>query len=640
MKNKKIVLLFLLLVNSLMMFAQPSLADMERDILDLSKVQPGLNEKVQVSVTGITLADFISAIAYEHNLNVSVDDKLENKVVNNFYDATVKDVFVFLIKKHDLIIDVSGSIISFKNRPEEKAAVVPYIPKPVDVSYKTENKFLSVNLKNDSLDRVAEAITRASGNSVVLAPAIKHKLVSVYIENRPFEQVIEMLAKSNGLVMTVDNNGFYYLDEQEPAVKPVKKGTRTTGGSTARGGKPAAGGEITLIPNPNNPQRIDVTATNASITELIDLASNELGENYFMYDEPDGLKTLKVENVSFVELLSHILNGTDYTFKRTDEYYLIGNRNTEGLRATDLIRLENRTVETVIDLIPAELVNDIEIKEFVELNGMVVSGSYLKIEELKSFVRAVDQVVPMVQIDVLIVYSGKEATLNTGMKAGLGEPSTTTVNGEVFPNLDIKMGSQTINGLIQAFNGFGLINLGFVTPEFYMSLSALETNGVIETQSTPKISTLNGHEATMAIGETDYYQEVQTSFTNTVNGGNIGSNRIYKETNADLSITVKPFVSADEHVTLEITVEQTDFKERSDPNAPPGKTTQTFQSLVRVKNGEMILMGGLEKERKSNSGEGTPFLSRVPVLKWFFSSRSKEKSKSKLHVFIKPTVTY
>ncbi len=637
--KKKIAILFLLLVNIAFLFGQPTIQQMERDIQDLSKIQVGLNEKVQVSVTGITLADFISAIAYEHNLNVSVDENLQNQVVNNFYDATVKDVFVFLIKKYDLIADISGSIIAFKKRPEFIEPLKPYVPRKVDVSYRDDNKFLSVNLKNDSLYRVAEAITRVSENNVILSPAIKDRTVSVYIENRPFEQVLEMLARSNGLRLTKNDNGFYYLDlnEPEPVASTQRGGSRST---TSRGRPNEQGGgqQLSLTPNATNPDRVDVNATNASIVELIELAANELNQNYFMYDEPDGVKTLKVENVTYQDLLSHLLNGTDFTFKRTDQYYLIGNRNTEGLRATELIRLENRTVETVIDLIPAELVSDIEIKEFVELNGMVVSGSYLKIEELKSFVRAVDQVVPMVQIDVLIVFSGKNATLNTGIKAGIGEPATT--NGDVFPTVDVTMGSQTVNGLIEAFNGFGLINLGFVTPEFYLSLQALETNGIIETQSTPKISTLNGHEATMAVGETDYYQEVQTTFTNTINGGNLGSNRIYRETQADLSITVKPFVSADEHVTLEITVEQTDFKERSDPNAPPGKTTQTFQSLVRVKNGEMILMGGLERSRNSNSGEGTPFLSRVPVLKWFFSSRSKEKSKSKLHVFIKPTVTY
>lgn len=54
----------------------------------------------------------------------------------------------------------------------------------------------------------------------------------------------------------------------------------------------------------------------------------------------------------------------------------------------------------------------------------------------------------------------------------------------------------------------------------------------------------------------------------------------------------------------------------------------------------MILLGGLDELKKENSGTGTPLLSRIPVIKWFFSSRKKGKSTSKLHIFIKPTVVY
>lgn len=619
---------------------QPTIAEMERDILDLAKVQNGYNEKVQVSVSGITLADFISAVAFEHNLNVSVDQDLNGVVVNNFYDAVVKDVFIFLIKEYDLVIDISGTILSFHKRPVNIEQPRPYSPKPIDVTYRDENKFLSLNLKNDSLYRVAEAITRASQNNVVLSPAVKERTVSVYIENRPFEQVLDMMAKSNGLSLTVDPNGFYYLDIAE--VKPENNGntaTRSNRNAGNQNGGNSGFGEMSLGRNPNNPNLLNIDATNTSIKTIIEAASNQLDEHYFMYDEPEGNTTLKVENVSFVELLSHLLNGTEYTFKKGDDYYMIGNRNTEGLRATELIRLENRTIETVIDLIPAELVADIEIKEFIELNGMVASGSYLKIEELKSFIRSVDQVVPMVQIDIIIVFSEKTSGITKEMKAGLSSESVPT-QGEVFPGVDMTLGSETINGLINAFNGFGIINIGAVTPNFYASLKYLESNSVIDITSTPKISTLNGHEATFSVGETSYYQEERVNIQSSIGGPVQVSNRVWKETNANLDITVKPFVSADEYVTLEISVAQNDFQGKVDPTAPPNQSTQSFISLIRVKNGEMILMGGLEKDSKEEAGSGTPYLSRVPVLKWFFSDRTKEKEKSKLHIFIKPTVTY
>ncbi len=612
---------------------QPSIMEMERNILDLAKVQPGLNEKVQVSVSGIALSDFISALAFEHNLNVSVDENLNAIVVNNFYDAVVKDVLIFLIKEYDLVVDLSGTIISFHKRTLPKEVARVYMPKPIDVTYKAVNQFLSLNLKNDTLSQVAEAITKASANNVILSPSIKNKTVSIYIENRPFAQVIDMMARSNGLKLTVDQNGFYYLDLEEP------KATAAAATGPNRNKPGSASGDMGVIINPNNSKRLNVDATNASIKSIIEAASIHLNEHYFMYDEPEGNKTLKVQNVTFVELLSHLLNGTDYTFKKGDDYYLIGNRNTEGLRATELIRLENRTIETVISLIPTELVADIEIKEFIELNGMVVSGSYLKIEELKSFIRSVDQVVPMVQIDIIIVFSQRTSGITKEMKAGISASPVPT-QGQVFPSLDVTLGSETINALINAFNGFGIVNIGAVTPNFYASLKYLESNSVIDITSTPKISTLNGHEATFSVGETSYYQEERINIQQSVGGPVQLSTRVWKETSANLDITVKPFVSADEYVTLEISVTQNTFQGKVDPSAPPNQSTQSFVSLIRVKNGEMILMGGLEKDASEDSGSGTPYLSRIPILKWFFSDRKKDKDKSKLHIFIKPTVTY
>ncbi|MGV6862287.1 MAG: type II secretion system protein GspD [Putridiphycobacter sp.] len=617
--------------------AQQDINAIKSKFEELSKTQVGLNEKVEVNISGIPLSSFITTIASEHNLNVSVDDNLNHVIVSNFYDAQVKDVFVFLVKKYNLTVEFTGSIIAFKATPEEIQKPPVYKPKTIDVKYRPDNTFLSLDLKNDSLYRVAEAITKKSGNNVILSPTVKEKVVSVYIENRPFENALELMAKSNGLEVIKNGNGVYYIEKSESAQQTTNNSNNRNNNNYRNNSGTNKGGGLKI--NLNGNDKLDVEATNVQINDIINQASDLTGDHFFMYDVPDGSTSLFIENISYEELLINILKGTDYTYKKTDDYYVIGNRNTEGLRTFELIQLENRSIETVNDLIPKDLLNGIELKEYLELNGFMASGSYVQIQELKTFLKAVDIVVPMVQIDVIIVLSGKSTTLSTGIKAGISDAPVTT-NGDIFPGLDVTAGAQTINGLINAFNGFGVLNLGMVTPNFYLSLKALETNSIIDMTSTPKISTLNGHQASLIIGETDYYEQVQTTFTNTVSGGNVGSSKVYVPTEANLSITVKPFVSADEYVTLEIKVEQSDFKSRTSPDAPPGKTTQTFESLIRVKNGEMIMMGGLEKKKKNDTGSGTPFLSRVPVLKWFFSSREKEKDKSKLHIFIKPTVTY
>jgi type IV pilus assembly protein PilQ len=245
----------------------------------------------------------------------------------------------------------------------------------------------------------------------------------------------------------------------------------------------------------------------------------------------------------------------------------------------------------------------------------------------------------MVQIDVMLLFTKSGNSNKTGIKAGIKDQPTVT-GGDIFPGLDVEMGSQTINNILNAISGFGIVNLGQVTENFYISLQALETNNVIDIESTPKVSTLNGHEASISIGETTYYQETQVNVQTSVTQSGVVQSKIWKSIDANLSVKIKPFVSADEHVTLTISVKQDDFSGKVDPSSPPNITTQTFESLVRVKNGEVILLGGLEKKKKNDAGSGVPFLSRIPVLKWFFSSRLKEREKSKLHILIRPTVTY
>ena len=110
--------------------------------------------------------------------------------------------------------------------------------------------------------------------------------------------------------------------------------------------------------------------------------------------------------------------------------------------------------------------------------------------------------------------------------------------------------------------------------------------------------------------------------------------------NADFSIKILPIISGDENVTLNIDVNQSDFVGQVATDAPPGQVNRNFNSTIRIKNEEMIVLGGLESKSIEASGRGTPLLARIPVIKWLFSKRRRSKGKTKLLVFIKPTIIY
>jgi len=101
----------------------------------------------------------------------------------------------------------------------------------------------------------------------------------------------------------------------------------------------------------------------------------------------------------------------------------------------------------------------------------------------------------------------------------------------------------------------------------------------------------------------------------------------------------QPLVSGDGQITLDINVIQSSFNgNQVADDAPPGVNSREFNSIIRVKDKDMVILGGLEEKIKNDSGTGVPFLARIPIIKWFFSKKKREDTKKKLTVLIKPTI--
>jgi len=99
-------------------------------------------------------------------------------------------------------------------------------------------------------------------------------------------------------------------------------------------------------------------------------------------------------------------------------------------------------------------------------------------------------------------------------------------------------------------------------------------------------------------------------------------------------------VSGDGQVTLDISVIQSSFGSRIEENAPPDISSREFSSIIRMRDQDIAVLGGLEEQMRNNTGSGVPFLARIPIIKYLFSKRRREARKAKLVVLIKPTVIY
>lgn len=300
---------------------------------------------------------------------------------------------------------------------------------------------------------------------------------------------------------------------------------------------------------------------------------------------------------------------------------------------------ESTPSESILAIIPDEVKLGLDIKIDKELNSFLVNGPSENVKRFESFIKYIDKPVPVILIEVMLLEINRSAIIETGISAGIGDQPVRT-QGSVFPGPDITLGAQSINKIINRFDGFGSLNIGNVLPDFYVNLKAMEANGDLKIRSSPRLSTLNGHKANLSIGETTYYVVTNQNFY----GSQIpqaSEIKNYQPIDAELSVSIRPMVSGDGQITLDIRVIQSSFNgERIDEDAPPGMNSREFTSIIRVRDQDLVVLGGLEEKVKNDSGSGLPLLARVPVIKWLFSSRKREDSRKKLTVLIKPTVIY
>ena len=587
---------------------------------------PGLSQTTELSVSGVPLDEFLRALAKSHKLNLSIDQELKEPVTNNFSNVSVSDVLYFLAERHELDYRFSANIIHI-SRYVPAVNTSGYTPKVLSIEKDSVTGLLTVDFSKDSLHQVARQLVQVTGENIVYKPSLQGKRVTLYLEEAPLQKVLEQLCFANDISVTQGQDSVFRL------VPPNSTAT-TNSRSTSNRNRPRRTGPIAFTVEQDSSLTLEVESQ--PLSQIIKTIFGTLSVDYYYYSDLQGAITMKAYNETLDGLLQKLLNGTEYTYRNVGDSYYLGERELEGLRATERIHLKYRSIDKIQDFIPANLLKELEVVVIEELNSLVVSGSYPQIQELTQYLKGIDVPVPVIQIEVMIIDHNRNHNIRTGFDMGIGQEPATS-GGSIYPSVEYTLNAQSINQIISSLNGWGSVNLGPVTPNFYVSLKALETNGVIKTRSTPKLATLNGHEANIKIGKTEYYAVEQQSLQGVQNPIPIVT-RNYQSVTADFTLTIRPFVSGEGEVTLEIEVEQSDFTTRIAPDAPPGQVKRTFTTIIRVKDGEMILIGGLEEKTTDNTGEGLPWFSRVPVLKWFFSNRNKVKSDNRLNIFIKPTI--
>ena len=186
--------------------------------------------------------------------------------------------------------------------------------------------------------------------------------------------------------------------------------------------------------------------------------------------------------------------------------------------------------------------------------------------------------------------------------------------------------SESIPGIIQF--GHGPEGQPF---EFYFSakLNALVSDGKAKILARPNITTIQGHEAVINIGgdvPVPTQMVTETATTNTVT---------YRQ--AGIILRCTPRVNAEGQITAEV------HTEVSTPEFVTDLKAYRFQrrsadTMVRLQDGETMVIGGLIGSEESHSLSKVPFLGDLPILGAFFKSVRHSHTESEVMIFLKAHV--
>jgi type IV pilus assembly protein PilQ len=673
----------------------PRIQKLEAKLDSLSTEVPGLFKPMDFSIGETQLSNFIRAVSVANSINVSLDPNLSNvNISQSFKDATAKNILLNLCKDYSLTIEVFGNILAIK---KYKA---PYVPRDIQITYNQQEDLFTADFQQDSLIVASRKITEVTGKNVMYTLGLEKTLISAYIKDMPFEAAIDKIALTNNLEITKTKDNFYLFIPKSDGITRRKGLTRRGNFNYQVLDTVNKLLEVDFVQVPieavindlafdlninmatSEPlQNIGNATIKSDSISFDNLLTGLLENTKFTYKLEDGMyffgkqELASVEDVEVVTLMNRSIqtmmepmqasgnfnggNQFSNTFSQNGSFNNGGFNNggfnqQGGLGNQNFNRQQNQNRflgnqrtnsvnngganDGLDKLFPEGIIDSLKISLDVEQNSFLVKGDALKIEKFKKFVKKIDQPVPLVMIEVMLIEVNKSRSVSAGIEWGIGDAPSSDL-GDISSNEGLTLGAETINRVIGGFDGIGSLNIGRVVPNFFANIQALETNGDLKIKSTPKLSALNGHVASLVNGQRTYFTQ---TLVNTFGIENPQQQQFvnFIPIDANLSIKIRPIVSGDGNVTLSIDVMQSSFStgERVAEGAPPDINTSQFNSTIKVRDKDVVILGGLEVDSKSDAGSGVPFLARIPVIKWLFSKRVRTKSESKLSVMIRPTI--
>ena len=294
---------------------------------------------------------------------------------------------------------------------------------------------------------------------------------------------------------------------------------------------------------------------------------------------------------------------------------------------------------------------EVSIQADEAINALVIRADPSNMIDLIGIIESLDVRRMQVLIEAAIVEVTSDFSQQLGSELAIGDASAgTTPLGLTAPSgtlAQILQGLAAPAGAITAPSSLGespLIAGGKVSAtgtSFAFIVKALAANSDVNLLSTPSITTMDNEEAKIVVGKNVPFR---TGSTVTGSQGTTNPFTTIQREDVGLTLEVTPHINSDSLVRLLIHQEVSEVDASSltvigsEAAADLITNIRTIDTTILVENGEVIILGGLIRDKETQAESRVPLLGSIPGLGALFRSRTKNIEKQNLLVFLRPTV--
>ena len=284
--------------------------------------------------------------------------------------------------------------------------------------------------------------------------------------------------------------------------------------------------------------------------------------------------------------------------------------------------------------------------------GMVtVTGTERQINRVARYVHVLTkQIKQQVLIDVRIMSVSFDDSSTSGVDwSQLYTLQNLTINSLAMAQSNIATYTfDNIRGITDATFGDGApsnANVISMTGSTKVSevIKFLSTQGDVKAISSPRVMTLNNQPALISAGQELFYK-IKSSSTASGGGGAVAAEgELVDSVFSGILLDITPEIDSNGYITLKINPSISEAKDQLGPDGgirsiPPDLIRRQVASVVKVKDGEHAILGGLIVSKTGYESNQVPLLGDIPVLGYLFKREEKIVKVEELVIIITPHI--